>query len=366
MQNTTLPSRQAALDFPKASLAMAQCATCSFVWNDAFSDDLIQYDETYNNDVLGSAFYRAHLEARADDVIAAIPGDTPIHYVEIGCGEADFLRLVVERSEGRVHSAVGFDPSFSGKTPLPACAVVHREFFTSDSISKISRDANIFCSRHTIEHIAEPRQFTECLSNALRRDDQVLFIETPSVDWIFENAAFYDFFFEHCSLFTPHALRSMFGQHGLKGEVRAVYGAQYLWAEIRKGAATPDSPSDVEQAIARQSRYVEEAGRLIDTWTRTLQNRTSNGRIGIWGTASKGVTFALIMRQAGQEIGFAIDLNRQKQGCFMPLTGIEIQAPDAVGLTDDDTVIVMNPNYLDEIRHDIAGMSATKPRIVCL
>jgi hypothetical protein len=315
--------------------------------------------------VLGSAFYRDHLDARADDVVASIPGNTPIHYVEIGCGEADFLRLVVERSRGRVQSAVGFDPSFSGHSSLPEGAVVHREFFMPDSISKIPQEANIFCSRHTIEHIAEPSQFVACLANSLRRDDQVLFVETPSIDWIFENAAFYDFFFEHCSLFSPYSLLSMFSQYGMQGQVSAVYGEQYLWAQMRKGNMAAGDPTDVKRAIALRSRYVDKAQHLVDTWDKKLRERTTKGRIGIWGAASKGVTFALIMQQAGQEIGFAIDLNRQKQGCFTPLTGIEIQAPDAVALTDDDTVIVTNPNYLDEISRDIAEMNV-KPNIVCL
>ena len=36
----------------------------------------------------------------ADRIIGSVPEDQEIHYVEIGCGEADFLRLVVERANG--------------------------------------------------------------------------------------------------------------------------------------------------------------------------------------------------------------------------------------------------------------------------
>lgn len=346
---------------------MAQCQKCSFVWNSAFSDSLICYDENYNNDVSQSAYYQQHLNARADAVLAAIPADKPIHYVEIGCGDASFIKLVIERAKGRVASAVGFDPSFSANDTLPENVVIHQEMFTEDSLDKIPAEANIICSRHTIEHISAPRSFIAPLAQTVRQSDRVLLLETPNVDWIFQNTAFFDFFFEHCSLFNAASMKTMMADFGLSGSVGLVYGDQYLWGVFRSGdeGTFKGSPEDVAISCKLAAQFQAETAKSEAHWTTALSTRDREGRIGIWGMASKGVTFALVMQQAGHQVDFGIDLNPQKQGCFAPLTGLEIQAPQDVGLTDQDTVIVMNPNYAEEIRATIAQMGA-KPRIITL
>ena len=365
LQNTTLASREAAIRFPHGALSFAQCQNCSFVWNVAFDESLICYDETYNNDVSSSTYYRQHLEERADAIIASVPEDVPIHYVEIGCGNADFLRLVIERASGRVATALGFDPSFSSSIPLPQNAKVYREHFSSKSRAKIPAMANVICSRHTIEHIAAPRKFAEGLSAIIQREDQKLFVETPTVDWIFENTAFYDFFYEHCTLFNAHSLQRMFADFEVTGIVGTVYGGQYLWAELHRGSVQLSDSSVLPGSRELAAKFVSECSVLTAHWVNAVANKKPGARIGIWGAASKGVTFALIMNQAGQKIDFAIDLNKDKQGCYTPLTGIRIERPELVRLTNEDTVIVVNPNYLQEIRNEIAAMGAD-PRVSCL
>lgn len=350
LQNTTLRNKEAALNFPSGNLLFLQCKECSFVWNSWFDDNLICYDETYNNDVSSSTYYRAHLEARVNAILSAVPDNEPIHYLEIGCGDGEFLHLLLELSNGRVKSATGFDPSYSSDRTLPDNVVIHREYFSRDNYSKVREGINVICSRHVIEHIADVSSFAEVLSGFVTHDNQYVFIETPTVDWIFANTAFFDFFYEHCSLFNPHSIQRLFGRYGLGGDVKLVYDEQYLWAELRlKGAVTSRTP-DADLGLELSRAYIGRAEDLIKRWGDRLRNRENNQRIGIWGAASKGVTFALIMNQRGQEVDFAIDLNVDKQGCFTPITGMKIEPPSSVRLSAHDTIIVMNPNYFNEIK----------------
>jgi hypothetical protein len=53
----------------------------------------------------------------------------------------------------------------------------------------------------------------------------------------------------------------------------------------------------------------------------------------------------------------AIDLNPNKVGQFMAMTGLKIESPDA--LPDGAAVIVMNPNYRSEISAQIDAMGKT-------
>ena len=350
LQNTTIRDKEAALRFPSGELLFLQCKECSFLWNSSFDNNLICYDETYNNDVSSSGYYCAHLEARVKAILSAVPDNEPIHYLEIGCGDGEFLHLLLELSNGRVKSATGFDPSYSNDRTLPDNVVIHREYFSRDNYSKVREGINVICSRHVIEHIADVSSFAEVLSGFVTHKNQHVFIETPTVDWIFENTAFFDFFYEHCSLFNPHSIQQLFGRYGLGGDVKLVYNKQYLWAELKFRGAMISRMPDADLSLRLGKAYLGRAEELIKRWKDRLCSRKNDQRIGIWGAASKGVTFALIMKQIGQEIDFAIDLNVDKQGCFTPVTGIKIEAPSSARLSEKDTIIVMNPNYFDEIK----------------
>lgn len=356
LQNTTIRTRSKALRYPAASLNFVQCSRCSFVWNAAFSDDTINYDQSYNNDVSSSDYYRDHLAARAVEIIRSVPHDQPIHLLEIGCGEGEFLNLVVEIGQGRVASATAFDPSYSGKNPLVDGAVVHRAYFGEENRHLINPATNVIVSRHTIEHISNPNSFIEALTHAATGDDVSIFIETPTVDWIFDNLAFYDFFYEHCSLFNPASISILFHQFAFSGTVDLVYGDQYLWGHFKRAAASNSQSEQAGKSIEKAVAFRTDFARIADKYRDRLLDKKDGHRIGIWGAASKGVTFALAMRHLGADIDFAIDLNKAKQGCFLPLTGLEIQSPQAVGLTAADQIIVMNPNYIGEIEQLLQQM----------
>ena len=77
----------------------------------------------------------------------------------------------------------------------------------------------------------------------------------------------------------------------------------------------------------------------------------------MWGGASKGVIFTLLMNRAGAGLDTVIDINPAKQGRYLAATGIRVSAPDEVvpRLPDGADVFVMNSNYLREIRESTGG-----------
>ncbi len=355
LQNVALLTQAEALAFPQGTITMVRCASCSFVWNASFDLAKISYDETYNNDVTSSAYYLAHLDAMADRVIASVPEDTDIHYVEIGCGEGDFLSLVHQRAAGRVKSATGFDPSFTGEDKLPEGAKVHRNFFSPDNTDQIPAEANVVCSRHTIEHVADVQTFGIALAAALV-PGRTLFIETPDANWILEHTAFQDFFYEHCSIYTPDSIRLLLAQQGLECEVESVYDGQYMWIVAR----LPEAPGHAKPVASSEklgSHYLENKRQMMAEWTTYFEDRRAIAPVALWGGASKGVTFSLLFNSAEDTpIDCVIDLNAAKQGCFMPISGTMIVSPETAKSRGVGTVIIMNPNYEDEIRQNIREM----------
>ena len=60
---------------------------------------------------------------------------------------------------------------------------------------------------------------------------------------------------------------------------------------------------------------------------------------------------------------WAVDVNPNKHGMFMPGTGHEIIAPERLPEIAPDWVIVLNPAYADEITADIRGMGL-RPKVL--
>ena len=84
----------------------------------------------------------------------------------------------------------------------------------------------------------------------------------------------------------------------------------------------------------------------------------------LWGMSTKGVIFANLMG-AGRILG-GIDINPRKQGCFAPGSGVEIHGPEWLRtLADGATILIMNPNYADEIRQQISSLGV-QPRTMVI
>jgi hypothetical protein len=82
-----------------------------------------------------------------------------------------------------------------------------------------------------------------------------------------------------------------------------------------------------------------------------LQVHRDQGKaVAVWGMATKGVIFSLLVDPDASRIDYCIDVNTNKQGCFVPVTGHAISAPIVLrSASRPVTVIVMNENYRDEI-----------------
>lgn len=366
LQNVALNDHQQAVQFPTGSLKMIWCASCSFVWNADFDPGRIIYDAGYNNDVTYSGYYVAHLEAMADRIIAAVPDDQPIHYVEIGCGEGDFLKLVVERSNGRCLSATGFDPSFTNSASLPKIATMHPTFFGAEQSALVPKETNVVCSRHTIEHVSDVQSFVQAIASPITNASRKLFIETPDVNWMLKHTAFQDFFYEHCSIFTPASIALALKAQGLHAKTTPVYGGQYMWTEAWRTSEAPTMDRQIDPDLA--TRYIDNSRNILRDWGAFVDEQSRNGPVAVWGAASKGVTFSLLMSErkgTTAKIACAIDLNEAKEGCFLPLSGAPVVTPKQAMEMGVQSVIIMNPNYHDEIIQMTEDMNWT-PNFVTL
>lgn len=347
-QNMVFKTPETARAIPKGDLDMAACKTCSFVFNAAFDEKKTSYDENYDNTQCHSAHFNAYLDGLAK-LLVEDKGAKDTIIVEVGCGKGDFVKKLVDYP-GSNNKGYGFDPTYVGPDFERDGKIIFEKRFYDETCAAI--DAGIVVCRHVIEHVARPRDLIRAVAGGLKNSPNArVFFETPDVSWIFDNQVIWDFFYEHCSIFTPASISYAFEAEGFAmTELRTVFEGQYLWAEStpaqsKSPSAPSPAPGFIESVLAYKTHYQNHLNRL----KAKLESLKTKGSVALWGAGAKGVTVCNIADQDASLIDAIIDVNPAKQGGFIAGTGHSILGPDDIASRGIRSALIMNPNYRSEI-----------------
>lgn len=310
-----------------ARVNLLECKNCGYIYNDQFNNDLMVYDENYQNAQGCSPSFQKHLNDVADLIISNIQKDDKI--VEIGCGKAVFFNMM--RDKG--FDIVGYDPTFEGEDQD-----IIKQYFDTDQAQKVKPDAIIM--RHTLEHIEDPYLFLKMLSETTSPQTKI-FIEVPRYEWIEDHDAFWDIFHEHCNYFTHKFFETIFSS---KVTITPVFNTQYMLVQAFLGDLVAQF-EDKSVKDTHQSVYLKK----IKEYQLKVNQYQDNI---VWGAGAKGVAFANILDPEGQKISNIIDINPKKHNRHIGLSGHLCVAPDQIDWSSfgkNDCIWIMNGNYKDEI-----------------
>jgi len=345
---------------------MTACLSCGFVFNRSFDANLLSYGEDYDNSQNFSPAFVSHLNGLVHRLVHE-NGVSNCTIVEVGCGKGDFLQRLTAPEEFENHG-FGFDPAYVGPEQLNNGRTEFCRTFYDEDSSRIPADVVI--SRHVIEHVPEPRILLRSIRAALSSSPNArVFFETPCVEWILRNQVAWDFFYEHCSLFTQSSLARLFEESGFHVKtVDHVFGGQYLWLEAGLTASVPASLSFSRrtnfaqlsaQILSMGTQYGSSEARRNARWTQRVSRLAKQGPIALWGAGAKGVTFANLIDRENTLFSCVVDTNPGKQGRFLAGTGHAIISPEALVRHNVHSVVVLNPNYLEEIRKTLSNLSVS-------
>lgn len=344
-QNLVMTSQEAARNVTRGKLDFIVCEACGFIFNQTFDLSRLRYGENYDNTQSCSAYFDAYLDGLVHDMVERL-GVRNCTIAEVGCGKGHFLKKLVNYP-GANNTGYGFDPSYVGPLTDLDGRVQFRTCYYDRSCADIAADV-VVC-RHVIEHVPAPLEILRSVRAALGPSPKArVFFETPCIEWILRHRVIWDFFYEHCSLFTAESLALAFRHAGFAVEcVEHIFGGQYLWLEAhvaRVDEALPTAGEAVRLAIA----YGTDEKKLRQAWLERLRDLSQNGKVALWGAGAKGATFSNLIDPHCILIDCVVDLNPNKQGCFIPGTGHPIVSPAELPSRGVHNAVLMNPNYRAE------------------
>ncbi len=342
---------EAARGSARGEMRLVLCLDCTAVTNAAFDPGLVVYDAEYENSQLFSGTFRRY----AEELAARLVADhdlTGRHVVEVGSGKGEFLAMLVDAGLGR---ATGYDPTYGGEVDdLAPTSVVRIERTLFDETT-VGEAPDLVCLRHVLEHLDEPVGALQAIHRATTANPAcVLYVEVPDARFTFTEPGLWDIIYQHCSYFTPVALRDVLGRAGFGAvSVHGAFGGQFLGAEARTGdghgpPGSATGPSEREATIAALRRFTSLHRGVVEGWHDRLSAWAAEGRqVALWGAGAKGVTFLNLV--AGDGVATVIDVNPRKHGRHLAGTGHRVDPPEVVREARPDVVIVMNALYEREI-----------------
>lgn len=352
--NTTLYfSAGKARAVARGDIGLAHCPTCGLIFNGRFSPWQVHYGQFYEETQQYSEKYASFEEELVADLVERfhLEGKT---ICDIGCGKAEFLRRLCA---GGRNQGIGLDPAVCPER-LPLKDRDHlrlepRFYVPGEPLQGM----DLVSLKMTLEHMAEPLHFLRGLRSSLIGAACPLFVQVPNGEWVMENGAFWDVYYEHCNYFSLRSLRALVMRAGYSVErMWTVFGGQYICLILHPCLLGVGPPGWVEEGAFKD--FKARATLHRERWMGIINACSRVGRpVFLWGGGSKAVAFLSGMREHPAIEG-AIDINPHKQGTYLPGSGLPIYSHHILKQHTDALVIVMNPNYKSEVARLLGPLAA--------
>ena len=219
-----------------------------------------------------------------------------LNILEIGCGSGFFLEYLNNNG----FNVEGYDPSYTGANPR-----IKKEYY-----NKSDKNYDAIILRHVLEHIPNPYEFLLGLKEN-SKNNTLVYIEVPNLDYINENFGFYDFYYEHVNYFRFSDFNSMFKniiEHG------TLFGGEFLYIVADLNNIT--KPQNKEPFILNPNFQ-----KRFDKYVDIIKN--SKSKTVLWGCGLRGTMFSILMHDNNAKFDYFVDINPNKQNKYIPLISNE-------------------------------------------
>jgi len=356
-------SREEAVELQKGDISLALCPACGFISNVSFDPNLQNY-LTHNYDATqaySGTFNSFHRELALRLINKYDLRGKKI--VEIGCGQGEFLDLLCSLSGS---TGIGFDPAYvEGRYVATAKDRIKiiKDYYTEENSQQYGAD--FVCCKMTLEHIREPFDFVNMVAHSVRDlHDTIVFFQIPNAQYVLQEIAFWDIYYEHCSYFSQASLSTLFQLCGFQVlNLSFDYDNQYLMIEAKPsefiGQPVEERSNELEKLQNDVMDFQSKISDVVDGWRDSIREFFLSGKkVVVWGGGSKAVSFLTTLK-IQDEIEYVVDINPNKHGMYLAGTGQKIMSPEFLREYKPNVIIVMNPIYMSEIQNMLDKLDIT-------
>ncbi len=355
-------TRQLALDTPRGDIRLAYCHECGLTFNRSFDPSLLRYEPGYEVGLQFSPTFQQFTQGVVNDLIERFELKNK-RVMEIGCGNAYFLRLLCELGDNH---GIGFDPTVVTEGDVacsPGSMELHRQYFDA-SVAEVRCD--FACCLSVFEHVPEPAVMLNTLRTLLAGQGSSVYFEVFNAMRAISEREVWSIHYEQCNCFGVDSLANLFRRCGFhvssagtcyEGDqynfVEATINDNHVKEETKLPVVSQPKSTDVpKEVLAFEQAYAE----AIDQWTLRLNDfRNAGERVVVWGSGGKGISF-LNTLDTSELIRYVVEINPNKQGKYIPGTGQEIVSPEFLREYQPTKIIITNPLYENEMKQQAASL----------
>lgn len=277
--------------------------------------------------------------------------------VDIGGNDGSLLKEFRKKNE--TLSLVNIDPCKEFAEENIKEGIIYHDMFFGESV-RLSDKATVIVSTNVFQHNKDIRSFVKGVYNNLSPDG-IWCLEFPYWLTTMLTDNYDQVYHEHVYYYLLNNVIDLFSQEGLK-IINVSYhpihaGTLRVISAKNESNLDPDDSIDsflnLEQ-IANERYYIK--------WGKNIQDKIKecedyikglvhiyDAKIFGFGAAAKGCIFLNTCHLTDAEIPFVIDDTPEKQGRFIPGTGIEIISRDVIKKYHMDYILILAHNFKDYI-----------------
>ncbi len=324
LQNVLFQTEAEAKSIERVNVDFIYCPECHFVFNPQFQESKVDYTEKYNNNQLASKKYQQYTDELADNVIHKCKLNSKSRILEIGCGSGYFLHQLHKKLQNQNIS--GYDPAYNGQYGMSG--FIKKSYFKAQD----QETFDIIILRHVLEGLLNFEDVLNTITSAMNRHTQ-LFIETPNLDYIIAEKDMSLMYHEVARYYSVRAIQYLLKKFGLEiQQICLLFNGNNLGVFACKHYDIPNMP-EIFTKLEKFEKIVSQYKKVV-----------------IWGISGRAISVLTHLSWGKERVQFGIDIDMEKQGKHIPVTGQLIISPEQAASFDPDLVIIANANYLEEIR----------------
>jgi hypothetical protein len=262
-------------------------------------------------------------------------------------------------------SVLGIEPS-GGVAELARSKGVPtlRRFFGQACAREVVQEhghPRLITANNVMAHVPDLADFVAGLATLCDRRTLIT-VENPSFAELMKNTQFDTIYHEHFSYLTAHSVAWAAARSGLsliKVERLSTHGGSNRYWLSLSGVQDVDRSVQATLAAERQTGLLDPAfwsdfsrrsTATVDglqTWTR--ERRAVGRTVAGYGAAAKGNTLINAARLSAEDIAVVVDASPDKQGKYLPGSGIPVAAPGYLQTVVPDDVLIFPWNLAGEI-----------------